>query len=256
MRPLPQTRNERFAVKSWQPRLRHLALVSVLLTVGAWTLGCGGGGAGSVTPPPPPPPSIITISITPSNRTAFLGETLTFAATVSNASDTAVAWSVNSISGGSPQVGTISADGSYGARLFAVSGLTNATLNWSVNGRRQCDLREDLRCRLQAVPDCNQQRRFAGELSRAGRDSLAQSFFDRRHQRQQFLAQLFHAGYRHQPHCARTRNLMTSNPSSLMSWAISSALRGVKRHDVSVCARTRNLLGRAPIGASAGCTFG
>jgi uncharacterized protein YjdB len=61
---------------------------------------------------------MITISITPSNRTAFLGETLTFAATVSNASDTAVAWSVNSISGGSPQVGTISADGIYMAPAY------------------------------------------------------------------------------------------------------------------------------------------
>jgi uncharacterized protein YjdB len=87
--------------------VRHLALVSVLLTAGAWTLGCGGGGAGSVTPPPPPP----SITITSSNGTVFLGETLTFAATVSNTSDTAVAWSVDSISGGSPQVGTITADG-------------------------------------------------------------------------------------------------------------------------------------------------
>jgi hypothetical protein len=112
MRPLPQTRHERFTVKNFEPRLRQLALASVLLTAGAWTLGCGGGGAGSVTSPPLPPPSI-TVGITPSSGTVFLGGTLTFTATVTDTTDTAVTWSVNSISGGAPQVGTITADGLY-----------------------------------------------------------------------------------------------------------------------------------------------
>ena len=112
MRPLPQTRHERFTVKDLEPRLRQLALAGALLTAGAWTLGCGGGGAGSVTSSPPPPPSII-VDITPSSGTLFLGGTLIFTATVSNTTDTAVTWSVNSISGGSPQVGTITADGVY-----------------------------------------------------------------------------------------------------------------------------------------------
>ena len=112
MRPLPQTRHGRFTVKNFGPRLRQLALAGALLAAGAWTLGCGGGGAGSVTSSPPPPPSI-TVGITPSSGTLFLGGTLTFTATVSNTTDAVVAWSVNSISGGSAQVGTITADGVY-----------------------------------------------------------------------------------------------------------------------------------------------
>jgi hypothetical protein len=43
----------------------------------------------------------------------LLGETLPFTATVSNATDTSVIWSVNGVTGGSAQAGTISADGLY-----------------------------------------------------------------------------------------------------------------------------------------------
>ncbi len=92
--------------------VRRPALVGVLLATGAWTLSCGGGGAGSVTPPPPPPPSIQVV-VTPNPGTVLLGETLAFTASVSNSTDTAVIWSVNGITGGSPQAGTISADGVY-----------------------------------------------------------------------------------------------------------------------------------------------
>ena len=94
------------------PKVRRFALVCVLLAMGAWTLSCGGGGAGSVTPPPPPPPSIQVI-VTPNSGTVLLGETLAFTASVSNSTDTSVIWSVNGITGGSPQAGTISADGVY-----------------------------------------------------------------------------------------------------------------------------------------------
>ncbi len=94
--------------------MRRLALVCALLATGAWTLSCGGGGAGSVTPPPPPPPSIQVV-VTPNPGTVLLGETLAFTATVSNSTDTSVIWSVNSLTGSSPQAGTISADGVYTA---------------------------------------------------------------------------------------------------------------------------------------------
>jgi len=94
--------------------VRRLVLACVLLAMGAWTLSCGGGGAGSVTPPPPPPPSIQVI-LTPKSGTVLLGETLAFTATVSNSTDTSVVWSVNGVSGGSPQGGSITADGVYTA---------------------------------------------------------------------------------------------------------------------------------------------
>jgi hypothetical protein len=53
--------------------------------------------------------------VTPNPGNVLLGETLTFTATVSNSSDTTVIWSVNGITGGSLQAGTISADGVYTA---------------------------------------------------------------------------------------------------------------------------------------------
>jgi hypothetical protein len=89
-------------------------LLFVLLTAGAWTLGCGGGGAGSVAQPTPPPPPI-QIEVSPQSGTVLLGETLRLAATVSNSTNTGVSWSVEGISGGSPQVGLISVDGVYTA---------------------------------------------------------------------------------------------------------------------------------------------
>jgi hypothetical protein len=92
--------------------VRRLVLACVLLAMGAWTLSCGGGGAGSVALPPPPPPSIQVV-VSPSSGTVLLGETLSFTATVSNSTDTSVIWSVNGVTGGSTQAGTISADGLY-----------------------------------------------------------------------------------------------------------------------------------------------
>jgi hypothetical protein len=114
MRPLPQTRFQVSSHEKEDSILHHLTLVLVLLTTGAWTLGCGGGGAGSVAPPTSPPPSIQT-EITPRSGTVLLGETLSFTATVNNSTNASVQWSVNGINGGSSQVGLISADGVYTA---------------------------------------------------------------------------------------------------------------------------------------------
>jgi hypothetical protein len=85
-----------------------------LLTASAWTLGCGGGGAGLVTPPPAPPQSI-TVTVISTSSNVLLGDSLTFAASVANTSDTGVTWSVNGVSGGNTTVGTIAANGAYTA---------------------------------------------------------------------------------------------------------------------------------------------
>ena len=123
MRPLPQMRKTNSAMRKILSATSAFALAFVLLAAGAWTLGCGGGGAGSVAPPPPPPPSI-TITMTPQAGTVLLGETLNFSATVSGTSDTAVVWSVDGITGGSVQAGTVSADGVYMAPTDLPSGGT------------------------------------------------------------------------------------------------------------------------------------
>jgi len=73
-------------------------------------LGCGGV-AGPASPQPPP--SNISVSVTPASASVFLGTVQNFTAVVSNATNTAVNWQVNGISGGNATVGTISASGVY-----------------------------------------------------------------------------------------------------------------------------------------------
>lgn len=77
--------------------------------------GCGGGSSGSGTNPPPPPPQSVSITITPASSTILLGNSQTFSATVKNAANTSVTWSVNSVPNGSASTGTISASGIYTA---------------------------------------------------------------------------------------------------------------------------------------------
>src|SRR5258706_1231256 len=69
-------------------------------------LGCGGV-AGPASPQPPP--SNISVIVTPASASVLLGAVQTFTAAVSNATNTAVNWQVNGISGGNAADGTISA---------------------------------------------------------------------------------------------------------------------------------------------------
>lgn len=123
MRPLPQTRStpSASARNAQLRRCSSRALFALALSV--FLAACGGGGGGSSTPPPPPPPTI-TVTVSPNSGSVLLGETLPFSATVTNTTNTAVSWSVNGVSGGSAQVGTISADGLYAAPADLPSGGT------------------------------------------------------------------------------------------------------------------------------------
>jgi len=112
MHPLSQTRSKQGS----SPR-SPLVLVRFSRTIFSLALGlslaaCGGGGGGGTTTPSPPQ---ITVTVAPNSGAVLLGNALIFSATVTNSSDTSVFWSVNGISGGSPQVGTISPDGLFTA---------------------------------------------------------------------------------------------------------------------------------------------
>src|ERR1039458_4048943 len=75
-------------------------------------LGCGGVvGSG----PSQPLPTVVTVGVAPVSASVLLGNPQTFTATVSNATNTAVTWSVNGIAGGNPAAGTIDANGVYTA---------------------------------------------------------------------------------------------------------------------------------------------
>lgn len=73
-------------------------------------LGCSGQVSSG---PPQPPPSNITVRLAPALVAMLLGEPLTFTATVSNSTSTAVSWSVDGIAGGNATVGTIGTNGVY-----------------------------------------------------------------------------------------------------------------------------------------------
>jgi len=83
----------------WRPALLLVTLF----------LGCGG-----LVGPPPPPPNV-TVTVAPATASVLLGEPQTFAASVSDATNAGVSWSVNGIPGGNATVGTITTGGVYTA---------------------------------------------------------------------------------------------------------------------------------------------
>lgn len=73
-------------------------------------MGCGISG-GNSSPPPPP----ISVSVSPSTASVFLGATQQLTATVNGTTNTGVNWSVNGVPNGSPTAGAISNTGLYTA---------------------------------------------------------------------------------------------------------------------------------------------
>ena len=113
MRPLPQNARAhgQLAAATIFP---SLILILGLAAVG-FTQGCVGGGTGSAAPPPSPPPPPINVTVTPARASLLLGNAQAFAASVTNAADTSVTWSVNGVPGGSASVGMITSAGVYTA---------------------------------------------------------------------------------------------------------------------------------------------
>lgn len=85
-------------------RLRKLLFSTVFILGIALLSGCGGGG-GSVPPPPPQ----VSVSVSPSNSTVTIPTPQTFTATVLNATNTTVNWSIQEGTTG----GSISGQGVY-----------------------------------------------------------------------------------------------------------------------------------------------
>ncbi len=104
MRSLSPSNGKRF-------RTRTIGVIA-LLAEGAWTLGCA---PGTVSSPPPPPPPLIGVTVLPASASVVLGNQATFTVTVTNTTDTAVSWSVNSVPGGNATMGTITSAGVYTA---------------------------------------------------------------------------------------------------------------------------------------------
>ena len=73
---------------------------------------------------PAPPPAPVGVSVTPSTASVQTGATQDFTATVTNTANMAVAWQVNSVTGGNATVGVISASGVYSAPSMVPSPAT------------------------------------------------------------------------------------------------------------------------------------
>jgi hypothetical protein len=109
----------------------------------ALLVGCGGGGGSSDrTPAPPnnpnpPPADPIGVTVSPATAEVDLGDVMQFTATVTNTSNSAVAWQVNDIAGGNATVGTISATGLYTApsELPASSSVTIRAVSEADSGK-------------------------------------------------------------------------------------------------------------------------
>lgn len=101
---------EQFGRLRWSALLLLAAVTALPLT----QCGCAAGSTASSPTPPTPLPSI-SVTIAPQSATLFLGQTQSFAATVSGTSNAAVMWQVNGVPGGNSAVGQISAAGVYTA---------------------------------------------------------------------------------------------------------------------------------------------
>src|SRR5882757_3245164 len=102
-------------------RNRNLAGACVLIVLCIFSIACGGGNStpppavSNTPPPPPPPPAPVSVSVDPDAASVIITQTQQYKATVNNASDTTVTWSVNGIAGGDADVGTITDAGLYTA---------------------------------------------------------------------------------------------------------------------------------------------
>ena len=90
----------------------------VLLVASIPTIGCGGGSAAPASAPPPSAPSAsrtVSVSISPNSANVPVQATQQFIATVTGATNTAVTWNVNGVTGGNVSVGTVTSSGLYTA---------------------------------------------------------------------------------------------------------------------------------------------
>lgn len=103
----------RLRLKPAPPALSSLLIASLLILTGC-AIG-GGSSSKNPPPPPPPPPPTVTVNVSPATATVNLGATQQFAASVTGATNAAVAWNVNGVANGNSAIGTITTAGLYTA---------------------------------------------------------------------------------------------------------------------------------------------
>jgi hypothetical protein len=92
-----------------------LVLPGLVVLSCLWLAGCGGSSGSATQAATSQPSAAITVVLSPSSAVVQVGATQQFNATVSNATTTAVTWSVNGVAGGNTTLGKISDAGFYTA---------------------------------------------------------------------------------------------------------------------------------------------
>lgn len=93
--------------------IKKIWLVWVLLRGAFLVAGCGGVVNAPPKTPQQPPAAGVTVSVNPTSANLRAGDSYTFQANVSGTTNTSVTWSVNGTNGGSSATGTIDANGKY-----------------------------------------------------------------------------------------------------------------------------------------------
>ncbi len=93
--------------------MRKLSLLLIILSTMAF-VSCGGAGGG-LSGSPDQPNQPISVTLNTAAVTLDTGDTFQFRASVNNATDTTITWTVNDVVGGNSTVGTMSVDGLYTA---------------------------------------------------------------------------------------------------------------------------------------------
>lgn len=96
-----------------QLKMKKIVLAWALLRGAVFVAGCGG----TVSAPPKtqPPVAGVTVTVSPTSANVRAGDSYTFQASVSGTTNTSVTWSVNGTNGGTSATGTIDANGKYTA---------------------------------------------------------------------------------------------------------------------------------------------
>jgi hypothetical protein len=113
---------------------RWLALMAITQQVAC----SGGGGGGGPTNNNVDPAPALTVSVTPSSAQISAGGTVQFIATVQNATNLAVNWQVNGLTGGNSSVGTITPSGP-GTAAYMAPAKVSAPVTVTVSAVSQAD---------------------------------------------------------------------------------------------------------------------
>lgn len=93
--------------------MKKILLGWALLRCAVFVAGCGG--VVNAPPKTQPPAAGVAVSVSPATANVRAGDTYTFKGSVSGSTNTSLTWSVNGTNGGTPATGTIDSNGNYAA---------------------------------------------------------------------------------------------------------------------------------------------